>query len=202
MSTITDTNGEKMQSRNQASFLDTVDSQKRKGFQLPTSQSFIRSGVDFWIYENRTGKYNPLQLSLIGEGRIACCGSVRIDGMPCYQSVVHEVFDGNKWVKFTYDHIEIQKQFREKWGSKMRNTEMHYCYHNKTYIKSGAAHGVYCDPIKNDRGKCVVSKDKQLVKFGDGTIQAVMRRALRLTSKCKYHQAIKDELSFFQKFNR
>ncbi len=61
-----------------------------------------------------------------------------------------------------------------------------YCYHKKEYIASGAAHGIYCDPVKRD-GKCMVGGGKQLVEFEDGKRVLVIRRALRLRWKCDKH---------------
>jgi len=57
-----------------------------------------------------------------------------------------------------------------------------YRYINKVYLRSGARHGVYCDPVKRN-GKCVVGRGNQLVKFPDGTLSVVVRRALRLADK-------------------
>ena len=63
-----------------------------------------------------------------------------------------------------------------------------YCYHNRVYIASGSQRGIFCDPIKRN-GKCVLSKSNQLVRFErDGCITVVVRRTLRLRSKCKKHQ--------------
>lgn len=68
---------------------------------------------------------------------------------------------------------------------------MRYCYHNKAYLRSGAAHGILCDPVKRD-GKCVVGRGNQLVKFQDRTECTVVRRTLRLKEKCKIHREIKN----------
>lgn len=57
---------------------------------------------------------------------------------------------------------------------------MRYRYHNLAYIESGSAHGEQCDPVFDDRGKCVVGKGKQIVLFEDGTRCAVLRRCLRV----------------------
>jgi hypothetical protein len=56
-----------------------------------------------------------------------------------------------------------------------------YRYSNLAYIKSGAEHGMMCDPVMDKRGKCVVGKGKQIVVFEDGCRVAVIRRCLRLT---------------------
>lgn len=61
-----------------------------------------------------------------------------------------------------------------------------YCYHNRAYISSGAAHGIYCDPVKRN-GKCILGRGNQLVKFENGVICTVVRRALRLRQKCDKH---------------
>lgn len=63
---------------------------------------------------------------------------------------------------------------------------MRYCYHNLAYIRSGAGHGIFCDPIKRE-GKCIVGRGNQLVVFQNDAIAVVIRRALRLKSKCKVH---------------
>lgn len=66
---------------------------------------------------------------------------------------------------------------------------MRYCYHNKMYLASGAAHGILADPVKRG-GKCVVGPGRQLVRFEDGTEAVVIRRALRLRHKCKCHKEL------------
>lgn len=38
-----------------------------------------------------------------------------------------------------------------------------------------------CDPVRRADGRCVVGRSKQLVRFGDGRLVAVLRRRLRLT---------------------
>lgn len=63
---------------------------------------------------------------------------------------------------------------------------MRYCYHNQAYIRSGAPHGLYCDPVKQNE-KCIVGRGNQLVQFTDGSKVVVIRRALRLKAKCKIH---------------
>jgi len=67
---------------------------------------------------------------------------------------------------------------------------MRYCYHNRAYVASGARHGIFCNPIKFN-GKCVVGRGNQLVKFENGQISVVVRRCLRLKSKCKSHRGDK-----------
>lgn len=57
---------------------------------------------------------------------------------------------------------------------------MRYRYTNVAYIKSGAQHGIECDPVFREDGKCVVGKGKQVVLFGDGVKAAVIRRCLRV----------------------
>jgi len=64
---------------------------------------------------------------------------------------------------------------------------LRYCYHNRAYIKAGAAHGVLCDPVRRD-GKCVVGGGKQAVVFEDGVEVIVIRRCLRLREKCSAHK--------------
>jgi hypothetical protein len=60
-----------------------------------------------------------------------------------------------------------------------RGKKMRYRYINKAYIKSGAAHGVDCDPVITN-GKCVVGRGNQLVIFENGTRAIVVRRCLRV----------------------
>ncbi|BBO80817.1 hypothetical protein DSCO28_13830 [Desulfosarcina ovata subsp. sediminis] len=61
-----------------------------------------------------------------------------------------------------------------------------YCYHDRKYIAWGARHGIFCDPVRRPDGKCIVSKDKILVRFlGEEAPVLVMRRTIRLRSKCK-----------------
>jgi hypothetical protein len=57
---------------------------------------------------------------------------------------------------------------------------MRYRYVNLAYLRSGAAHGEHCDPVRDDRGKCIVGRGKQLVVFEDGTQCTVIRRCLRV----------------------
>lgn len=61
-----------------------------------------------------------------------------------------------------------------------------YCYHNRAYHAAGAHHGVLCNPVKRG-GRCIVGRGNQLVDFEDGTRAVVIRRALRLVSKCEVH---------------
>jgi hypothetical protein len=56
-----------------------------------------------------------------------------------------------------------------------------YRYHNLLYLAHGAPHGVHCDPVRREDGRCIVSRDKALVRFEDGTEATVIRRCLRLT---------------------
>jgi hypothetical protein len=65
---------------------------------------------------------------------------------------------------------------------------MRYCYHNKLYLNSGAAHGIFCDPVRWPDGKCMAYGGKQLVRFQDGALAVVIRRCLRLREKCKTHR--------------
>ena len=58
---------------------------------------------------------------------------------------------------------------------------MRYRYHNLLYRAHGALHGELCDPVRREDGRCIVSRDKQLVTFEDGTVATVIRRCLRLT---------------------
>jgi hypothetical protein len=62
-----------------------------------------------------------------------------------------------------------------------------YCYHNKLYLESGAGHGVLCNPVRYDDGRCVAHGGKQLVVFADGVVCAVVRRSLRLRARCGEH---------------
>jgi hypothetical protein len=65
---------------------------------------------------------------------------------------------------------------------------MRYCYHNRAYIASGAAHGVFCDPVRRRTdGRCVAAGGKQLVIFADGHLAIVVRRCLRLRKRCRLH---------------
>lgn len=61
--------------------------------------------------------------------------------------------------------------------------EYRYRYTNKAYIRSGAAHGIYCNPVRRKDGKCIAYGGKQLVRFEDGRLCIVIRRCLRLTEK-------------------
>lgn len=54
---------------------------------------------------------------------------------------------------------------------------------NKLYRAHGSCHGDLCDPVRRANGKCIVSRDKALVRFQDGTVATVIRRCLRLLSK-------------------
>ena len=60
---------------------------------------------------------------------------------------------------------------------------MRYQYINKAYRESGSGHGILCDPVRRHDGKCVVGKGKQLVRFEDGTLCAVIQRCLRLDGR-------------------
>jgi hypothetical protein len=60
---------------------------------------------------------------------------------------------------------------------------MRYRYHNLLYNAHGAIHGVLCDPVRRGDGRCIVSRDKALVIFEDGTVATVIRRCLRLVGK-------------------
>jgi hypothetical protein len=56
-----------------------------------------------------------------------------------------------------------------------------YIYINKAYRDNGAKHGFYCDPVKNDRDRCIIGKNgNMLVVFEDGVKVVVIRRCLRL----------------------
>lgn len=43
------------------------------------------------------------------------------------------------------------------------------------------------DPVRNRAGRCVVGPRHQLVRFEDQVEVVVVRRCLRLLSKCKIH---------------
>ena len=58
--------------------------------------------------------------------------------------------------------------------------KIRYKYINVAYIRSGAEHGIECDPVLRDDGKCVVGKGKQIVVFEDGVRVVVIRRCLRI----------------------
>jgi len=60
---------------------------------------------------------------------------------------------------------------------------MRYRYHNLLYNSHGAPHGLLCDPVRRDDGRCIVSRDKALVKFEDGVVCTVIRRCLRLNNE-------------------
>jgi len=68
-----------------------------------------------------------------------------------------------------------------------------YCYHDEVYVESGAGHGLLCNPVKHDDGRCVAHGDKQLVVFADGAVCAVVRRGLRLRARCDEHGSRPDE---------
>jgi hypothetical protein len=58
---------------------------------------------------------------------------------------------------------------------------MRYKYLNKAYRNNGAVHGLHCDPVKNDRGRCIIGKNRnQLVIFEDSIKAVVVGRCLRL----------------------
>ncbi len=62
-----------------------------------------------------------------------------------------------------------------------------YCYHDTLYLESGAGHGVLCNPVRYEDGRCVAHGGKQLVVFEDGAVCAVVRRSLRLRARCVEH---------------
>lgn len=62
---------------------------------------------------------------------------------------------------------------------------MRYIYNNVAYRNSGAAHGFECDPVKDERGKCVRFGGKALVVFEDGAQAHVIARCLRLKENAK-----------------
>lgn len=64
---------------------------------------------------------------------------------------------------------------------------MRYCYHNKAYLNSSAHHGIFCDPVLR-KGRCILGRGNQFVIFEDGAIVVVVRRTLRLATKCKQHR--------------
>lgn len=55
-----------------------------------------------------------------------------------------------------------------------------YTYHNKLYHAMGGAHGLFCNPVRDARGKCIIGRGSQLVDFHDGARCVVIRRCLRL----------------------
>lgn len=66
-----------------------------------------------------------------------------------------------------------------------------YCYHDQLSQRN-PVHGLFCDPVKNDSGKCICNAWSMLVRFEDGSMQVVgNRRALRLRYKCKRHNSPK-----------
>jgi hypothetical protein len=57
-----------------------------------------------------------------------------------------------------------------------------YTYHSRLYIAYGAPHGLRCDPVRREDGRCIVGLGRALVRFEDGYQAVVIRRALRLAS--------------------
>lgn len=43
--------------------------------------------------------------------------------------------------------------------------------------------GAPCDPVLNERGRCIVGRGNQLVRFADGQTRVVVRRRLRLRER-------------------
>lgn len=68
-----------------------------------------------------------------------------------------------------------------------RYPAMRYCYHNRAYLSGGARYGLFCEPVKRN-DKCVIGRGNQLVRFSDGALAVVVRRALRLREKCRIHK--------------
>lgn len=58
-----------------------------------------------------------------------------------------------------------------------------YTYYNKLYAAFGSKHGILCNPVRRDDGKCVVGRGSQLVDFEDGERAVVIRRCLRVNKK-------------------
>lgn len=48
-----------------------------------------------------------------------------------------------------------------------------------------ALKGQPCDPVRDSRGKCIVGRGNQLVRFADGAKRVVVRRRLRLRERAK-----------------
>jgi hypothetical protein len=65
---------------------------------------------------------------------------------------------------------------------------MRYCYHNRAYRNAGTPHGILCDPVRDEQGRCILSSRAQLVTFETGVTAVVIRRALRLRCKCAAHR--------------
>lgn len=57
---------------------------------------------------------------------------------------------------------------------------MRYRYINRLYIAHGAPHGLICDPVRREDGRCIVGPGRALVRFADGYEAVVIRRALRV----------------------
>lgn len=55
---------------------------------------------------------------------------------------------------------------------------MRYAYLGDRHTRDDLR-GRRCDPVKNERGVCVVGGSKQLVQFDDGEVAVVLRRRLR-----------------------
>jgi hypothetical protein len=55
-----------------------------------------------------------------------------------------------------------------------------YTYRNRLYIAHGAPHGLRCDPVRREDGRCIVGPGRAQVVFEDGEECIVIRRALRL----------------------
>ena len=58
-----------------------------------------------------------------------------------------------------------------------------YRYNNRLYAACGSGHGLRCNPVKDERGKCIVGNGSQLVVFEDGARAVVIRRCLRLIKR-------------------
>lgn len=61
---------------------------------------------------------------------------------------------------------------------------MRYVYLGDSWT-AGALRGMECDPIRDERGRCVVGRGNALVVFADGSVRIVNRRRLRLASKLR-----------------
>ena len=55
-----------------------------------------------------------------------------------------------------------------------------YMYADRMYKAMGGQHGLRCNPVKDERGKCIVGRGSQMVTFEDGVMAIVIRRCLRL----------------------
>ena len=59
-----------------------------------------------------------------------------------------------------------------------------YTYTEKLYAAYGSIHGLLCNPVRRDDGKCIRGRSmNQLVEFEDGERCVVVGRRLRVNKK-------------------